>query len=250
MKTEEHVSHSSSRLPQMAMVVISAVAAVWIARSGPAEMAAAPEAPKPKAAQAPYDMLAYLDTKVGLKENQKDVRCWSSCNKLLMFITDAEISEAAKAERIEQHMALIQKLYDACGKRQPGEKKIGVEAVKAELAERFPREDSSQGSQFNVGGAPSLLIKSDVLKDYEDTIEPWRLLQTWATYHVDNRGKLTLEVQFDEPALKELYIFFRSYDLAMLRKARENAVSRKLRAIDAEAIRAAFAAWQSAPSGS
>ena len=51
-------------------------------------------------------------------------------------------------------------------------------------------------------------------------------------------------------ARSELFEFFRAYDLAMLRKARENAMARKLREIDAEAIRAAFAAWQAPRSGS
>ena len=249
MKTD-NANPNWNRLSQVAMVVVSAVTAVVIARGGEAAQAPAPKESRPAEAKAPYDMLAYLDSRVGQQENRKDVRCWSSCNKFLMFATDAEISEEAKAERIEQHMKLIQQLHDACGRRQQGAKRIGAETVKAELSERFPRVDSAQGAQFNVGGASSLLINADVLKDYSDTIEPWRLLQTWATYHMDNRGNLKLEVQFDEAAVIELFEFFRAYDLAMLRKARENAMARKLREIDAEAIRAAFAAWQAPRSGS
>ena len=55
---------------------------------------------------------AYLDGRVGVQENQKNVRCWSSFNKLQeMFITNCEISEEAKSERIEKHMRLIRSIW-------------------------------------------------------------------------------------------------------------------------------------------
>ena len=241
MKTDEPIS-APSRLPQVAVLAVAAVAAVLIARGGPGKSNAAvtPGAtPKP----APYDMLAYLDERVGVQENRKDVRCLSSQNKFLMFVTNCEFSEAAKTERIEQHMRLIQTLYDQTALRAPGQKLILAAAVKAELNERFPRVDSAEGAQFTLIGSGLIKVEAEALKDYSDTIEPWRLLQTWATLHVDAKGELQLDVQFDEEALTELYKFFRAFDLAMLRQARDNAYERKLTIIDAEAIRAGFGAW-------
>ena len=225
---------ATSRLPQIIIVVVAAIAAVAIARRG---LEATSEPAKPA-----YAMLAYLDGRVGLQENQKDVRCWSSFNKLQMFITNCEISEEAKSERIEQHMRLIQSLFDESAKRAPGKRLIPAAAVAAVLRLRFPQVDTALGTQFNMGSGTPTLVVADALKDYSDTIEPWRLLQTWASRQVDSRGKWKPKTEFDEGALKELYEFFRAYDLALLRKARENAIERKLGHIDADAVAAAFAA--------
>ena len=225
---------AASRLPQIIVVVVAAIAAVAIARRGPE---ATSEPAKPE-----YEMLAYLDGRVGLQENQKDVRCWSSFNKLQMFITNCEISEEAKSERIEQHMRLIQSIFGGSAKRVPTKKLIPATAVAAVLRARFPQVDTALGTQFNMGSGTPTLVVADALKDYSDTIEPWRLLQTWASRQVDSQGKWKPEAQFDEGALKELYEFFRAYDLALLRKARENAIERKLGHIDAAAVAAAFAA--------
>ena len=234
MKTDESIP-THSRLPHGIVLALSAVAAVVIARSGPAP---APEPAEPK--PAPYQILAYLDNRVGVQENQKDVRCWSSCNKFLMFATNSEISQEAKTARIQQHMGLIQSLYDATAQRVPGNKLIPAAAVKAELGERFPRKDTAEGTHFTFGGSSLLMVDSEVLKDYSDTIEPWRLLQTWASHQIDAQGAWQLEAQFDVEALKELYEFFKRFDLTMLRQARDNAMERKLNHIDAQAIKAAF----------
>ncbi len=223
---------TSSRLPQIIVVVVAAVAAVAIARRAPDTTSQSPGQP--------YEMLAYLDGRVGVQENQKDVRCWSSFNKLQMFITNCEISEEAKSERIEQHMRLIESLYNEASKRAPEKKLITATTVDEVLRVRFPQVDTTEGTQYNLGGGSSTLVVTEALKDYSDTIEPWRLLQTWASHQVDNKGKWKRDAQFDEGALKELYEFFRAYDLALLRKAREHAMERKLGHIDAEAVAAAF----------
>jgi len=190
----------------------------------------------------PYEMLTYLDDRVGVQENQKDVRCWSSFNKLQMFITNCEISEEAKSERIEQHMRLIESLYNEASQRVPEKELITATTIDEILRVRFPQVDTTEGTQFNLGDGSSTLVVAEAIKDYSDTIEPWRLLQTWASHQVDNEGKWKRDTQFGEGALKELYEFFRTYDLALLRKAREHAMERKLGHIDAEAVAAAFAA--------
>ena len=67
-------------------------------------------------------------------------------------------------------------------------------------------------------------------------------MQTWSTRQLDNTGQWLLDAEFDQAALDELFLFLRGYDLALLRKARANAIDRKQNLIDAEAIRAAFTA--------
>ncbi|SVE34590.1 uncharacterized protein METZ01_LOCUS487444, partial [marine metagenome] len=133
-----------------------------------------------------------------------------------------------------------QSLCDESAKRAPGKRLIPATAVAAVLRLRFPQVDTALGTQFNMGSETPTLVVTDALKDYSDTIEPWRLLQTWASRQVDSQKKWKPEAQFDEGALKELYEFFRAYDLALLRKAREHAMERKLGHIDAEAVAAAF----------
>ena len=227
-------TNSSNRLPQIIVILVAVMAALTIVRRAPDTTS---QSPGP-----PYEMLTYLDDRVGVQENQKDVRCWSSFNKLQMFITNCEISEEAKSERIEQHMRLIESLYNEASQRVPEKELITATIIDEILRVRFPQVDTAEGTQFNLGDGSSTLVVAEALKDYSDTIEPWRLLQTWASHQVDNTGKWKRDTQFGEGALKELYEFFRAYDLALLRKAREHAMERKLGHIDAEAVAAAFAA--------
>jgi len=227
-------TNSSNRSPQIIVILVAVMAALTIVRRAPDTTS---QSPGP-----PYEMLTYLDDRVGVQENQKDVRCWSSFNKLQMFITNCEISEEAKSERIEQHMRLIESLYNEASQRVPEKELITATTIDEILRVRFPQVDTTEGTQFNLGDGSSTLVVAEAIKDYSDTIEPWRLLQTWASHQVDNEGKWKRDTQFGEGALKELYEFFRTYDLALLRKAREHAMERKLGHIDAEAVAAAFAA--------
>jgi len=227
-------ANSSNRLPQIIVILVAVMVALTIVRRAPDTTS---QSPGP-----PYEMLTYLDDRVGVQENQKDVRCWSSFNKLQMFITNCEISEEAKSERIEQHMRLIESLYNEASQRVPEKELITATIIDEILRVRFPQVDTAKGTQFNLGDGSSTLVVAEAIKDYSDTIEPWRLLQTWASHQVDNEGKWKRDTQFGEGALKELYEFFRAYDLALLRKAREHAMERKLGHIDAEAVAAAFAA--------
>ncbi len=231
-------SITSPRRPRLLQAVVlagAAVVAVLIARSGPENQAPKTEPPAPT-----FQMLAYLDARVSTQEDNKDVRCWSSFNKLQMFITHCEISEDAKAERIRQHMELIQSLYDAAAGKAGDAGLIPADAVQAVLDQRFPKVDAAEGTRFQIGGLTPTLVGEEALKDYSDTIEPWRLLQAWSHSQLDAQGGWSLAAQFDESALQVLYRFFRAFDLAMLQNARDHALDRKLSRIDAEAIAAAF----------
>lgn len=228
---------------QILTVIIAAVAAVVVSKSPSQAAPSDPPAPAPQAKQSvePFTQMGYLDQRVGRQEDEKDVRCWSSFNKLQMFITNCEISEDAKTERIQQHMALIQKIYDASVAQAEGKKLIPVEAVRSVLAKEFPSTKADSGSPNYSFGALTINL-TEALRDYSDTIEPWRLMQTWSTRQLDNTGQWLLDAEFDKAALDELFLFLRGYDLALLRKARTNAIDRKQNLIDAEAIRAAFTA--------
>ena len=220
---------------QLIVIVLAAGVAWAIVGSG--EEQGIESLPSPKAA---FDMLSFLDERVGFQEDQKDVRCWSSFNKLQMFITNCEIDEGAKAARISEHMRLIQALYESSALQVGEGGYIDAGAVKAALGDRFPQENEVEEKGVHLGGRFPTLVGVEELRDYSDTIEPWRLLQTWASRQLDAQGTWRLEKQFDESALGALYDFFRLYDLAMLRRARDNAFDRKLTKIDAEAIAAAF----------
>ena len=220
---------------QMIVIVLAAGVAWAIVGSGEGQETESP--PSPAAA---FDMLSFLDERVGFQEDQKDVRCWSSFNKLQMFITNCEIDEGAKAARISEHMRLIQALYESSAPQAGDEGYINADAVKAALEDRFPQGNEVEEKGVHLGGRFPTLVGAEELRDYSDTIEPWRLLQTWASRQLDAQGMWRLERQFDESALGALYDFFRLYDLAMLRRARDHAFDRKLTKIDAEAITAAF----------
>ena len=220
---------------QLIVIVLAAGGAWAIVGSG--EGQEIESSPSPAAA---FDMLSFLDERVGVQEDQKDVRCWSSFNKLQMFITNCEIDEGAKAARITEHMRLIQALYESSARQVGDEEYIDATAVKTALGDRFPQRNEVEEKGGNLVGSVPTLVGVEELRDYSDTIEPWRLLQTWASRQLDAQGTWRLEKQFDEGALGALYDFFRLYDLAMLRRARDHAFDRKLTKIDAEAITAAF----------
>ncbi len=220
---------SNPHFKWQAAVMVSAIfAAIAIVRS-------APELPP-----ASFNMLGYLDKQVGQKENRKDVRCWSSFNKLGMFLTGCEIDEAAKSERIEQHMKLIQSLWAASREQSNGMDTIPAKAISQVLKDRFPQATGGTGVSFQFGGGAPTLVMADALRDYDDTIEPWRLLQTWASHNIGEHGWFASPQPFSEEALAVMYSFLKAFDLAVQREARRVAVERQLAGIDAEAMAAAF----------
>lgn len=229
MSEPEQVFSTRSHLKwQVAVVSMALFAAIAIVRS-------APELPPSS-----FNMIGYLDEQVGQKENRKDVRCWSSFNKLGMFLTGCEIDEEAKSERIEQHMKLIQSLWEACREKSRGADVIPAEAVSMVLKEHFPQATDDAGVSFQFGGGVPTLVMSDALRDYDDTIEPWRLLQTWASHNIGEHGWFVSPQPFGEEGLGVMYNFLKAFDLAVQREARRLAMERQLAGIDAQAMAAAF----------
>ena len=197
----------------------------------------------PGAAEDPmggFNMLAYLDEQIATQENVKDVRCWSSFCKLQMFLTGAQIEQSAEAERIDAHMNLIQSIHEDA-RESSGKRLISEKSVSAVLANRFPHTASESGTSFDLGGdIGKISIMADAVQDYSDTVEPWRLLQAWASRRVDQQGKPTIAPPFSESAIQVLYEFLRTYDLAVLKHARALAQEQKLASIDDVIMAEAF----------
>ena len=85
-------------------------------------------------------------------------------------------------------------------------------------------------------------VQTGSIIDYSDTIEAWRLLQTWAARRTDESGQMTLAPPFSEKALTAFHDFLLVYDIAVLRHARAIASERKLPKVDAESMNLAFSA--------
>ena len=195
-----------------------------------------------------FDMLAYLDEHVGVRESEKDVRCWSSFTDLQIFITQCKISPEAKGARTGQHAALIQSIWEAAKSTDGGAEYIDEPNVAKILEEKFPSMDTSEGVEFDLGnGRKPVQVLAQDIRDYEQTIEPWRLLQNWASRHVDEQGRLKLRPQFNEAALQRMYRFLRTFDLAILKEAGRVAKERRLPEIDADSVNAAFGAAELKP---
>lgn len=239
---------------QVGIVVMAGIVAGVIAltgkqvpkdRANSGQKSQTPSAHTKTKAHAPeaFDMLAYLDEHVGVRESEKDVRCWSSFTDLQIFITQCKISPEAKGARTEQHAALIQTIWEASKNAHGGGEYIEEPTVAKVLDEKFPSIDTSEGVKFDLGnGRKSVQVFEQDIRDYEQTIEPWRLLQNWVSIHVDQEGRLQLNPQFDEAALQRMYRFLRSFDLAILKEAGRVAKKRRLPEIDAESVNAAFGA--------
>lgn len=240
--TGKPVASSAAKL-QIGIVLASFAAAVTLmATAKPAAPARGTAPTTPGAVAKPFNMLAFVDERIGTQEDKKDVRCWSSFNKLQMFITQCEISEEAKSVRIDEHMRLIQSIWQEAQQRLPGSGDIPASAVEAVLDRRFPHVSRNDTAQFGLKSGSGVLqrLSGDDLKDYGDTIEPWRLLQTWAARRVDARGVLVITPTFEEKSLHVLYRFFRAYDLVVLQQAREAAHKKKLTLIDEKSMAEAF----------
>jgi hypothetical protein len=186
-------------------------------------------------------MLSYLDEKVAVQEDAKDVRCWSSFCKLQMFLAGAPINDAAISVRIEKHMELIESIWNEARIARPQARLIPEDVVTEILLRRFPS-SMARARGMTPDSPSSIQVGAEAIQDYSDTIEPWRLLQTWASRHTDSSGHLISQPAFEREALDVLYNFLRTHDLAVLKRARLIALEKKQTIIDAESMSAAFQA--------
>ena len=190
-------------------------------------------------------MLTFIDQQIAIQEDVKDVRCWSSVNKIQTFISGLPVDTEAIGERVECYIGMLDQVWDQCvddNQEQP----VSADQVKRFLEDRFP--EITQ--QVNVvlkpednNGFDMTLFKSkeqcDAIKDYSDTIESWRLLQSWLLRKVDVP---TTEVSapFSDEALLELKRFLVVYDINLLKRARVVAMDKKLARVNVDIMKEAF----------
>jgi len=188
-------------------------------------------------------MLSYLDGQVAVQENSKDVRCWSSVCKIQMFLSGVPIEQEAIGVRVERHVELIHSVWEEAARLSKGAT-ISKETLASILESRFPHQVENESKFiFNFSGqVDPIEVQTGSIIDYSDTIEGWRLLQTWATRRTDESGHMTLTPTFSEPALNAFHDFLLVYDIALLRHARAIASERKLPKVDAESMNLAFSA--------
>lgn len=229
---QPRVTGNARRLTQVVLVLSATAVAAYIVA----------DRDDPTSPNVGFDMLGYLDSRVAAQEDEKDVRCWSSFCKLQMFVAGAPIDEDAVAARIEEHRQLIESIWQQASREHVDGPVISAAAVKDVLRRRFPHvDDDVQGTTFVLEGITGpIQIGSEELTDYSDTIEPWRLLQAWASSHTDDAGRLALSPSLDEEALVALYNFLKVYDLAILKHARTIAREHKLAVVDEPTMVAAF----------
>ena len=221
---------------QSLIVVAAICAAVYIYNLPPKKAVADSDSEPP-------GMLEFLDDKISCQENEKDVRCWSSVNKIQMFLAGAEISHEAISTRIENYMQMIDSVWEDSKSVGTENGEIPTVSLLTVLTKRYPHEINERTNEIKFKFADQsepVLVVADALQDYGDTIEPWRLLQTWASRKTDRQGQLNIKPVFSNDALQEFYDFLKVYDIALLKHACRIANDRKLAEVDAESMNMAF----------
>ncbi len=230
----EMANPSPARWAQVAVLVGAVVLAGWLVASPqPGEAPVAEEAGE-------QDMLAYLDGRVASQEDVKDVRCYSSVRKIQMFLAGVAIEHDALAVRVEGYVDLVQGVWEQAAARASGAA-ISASALEGVLDERFPRTIGDDGAvvyRFPEVEEP-IRVGADAITDYSDTIEAWRLLQTWAA-RAEASGEAR-QPPFSPEALDAFHRFLVRYDIALLRHAKALAKASQRATVGAEDMAAAFA---------
>ena len=233
---------------QAGLVIVAVLVAGGIVLT---DKTGAPDPPVEEEQQkAGFDMLAYMDQKVGSRESKLDVRCWSSMSDLQQFITQCKISPEAKGARTRLHAEHLEKIWREAAAAQRSGEYINAQTLLVILNKHYESRRTDNGVKFDFNQdalARLQMFNAQAEDDYEKTIETWRLLQHWATGHIDPRGRFTLKPQFDQEALELLYSFLRSFDLAILRKTGEIAKADRLSEITDQSVVKAFDAVRRQP---
>ena len=190
-------------------------------------------------------MLTFLDQQIAIQEDVKDVRCWSSVNKIQTFISGLPVDTEAIGQRVECYVGMLDQVWDQCASENQGQP-VTADRVKRFLEDRFPeitRQVNEVLKPEDNDGFDMTLFESreqcDAIKDYSDTIESWRLLQSWLLRKVDVPATQGA-VPFSEDALVELKRFLVVYDINLLKRARVVAMEKKLARVNVEVMKEAF----------
>lgn len=225
------------------IVLSGAFAAVFLSASSQTDESPEGQRSSQAIVEPNWNLLAYLDNRIAEQESQQDVRCWSSVSKLQMFIAESYIEPRAISMRIDMHKQLIESIWRNAQQHGGASPVIDERTVAAVLRRRFFYPTVRDGSfHFTLSTAPhEIIVKKDDVMDYDDTIESWRLLQSWALMHTNAQGKLSLSPQFSESATNVLSRFLVVYDVAVMRYAHYQATASKKSLIDEDVIKQAMA---------
>lgn len=191
-----------------------------------------------------YEMLKHIDEAIHAQENNKDVRCWSSVNKIQMFLSNMPIESEAIGQRVESYVEMIDSVWKEASTDKTEAPEISKASLLSVLQSRFPHSIDSETSEtkFDFAGRSdlSLTIEEEAVDDYSDTIEGWRLLQSWAQRKTDAKGNLTLKPTFSKEAIIAFRDFLVRYDIALLKNAKNVAMTDKVPKVDVETMKKAF----------
>ncbi len=240
---------NAQRIIQISILLVAVGVGIYLTRPSPSdgnrESGLISETTKTDGS---YEMLKHIDTAICDQENNKDVRCWSSVNKIQMFLSNMPIESEAIGQRVESYVEMINSVWEESSARElksnDSATEISNTTLNRVLQSRFPHsiDEKTSATKFNFGSENRLLltIEDEAVEDYSDTIEGWRLLQSWAQRNTDERGNLTITPTFSKEAVIAFRDFLVVYDIALLRNARKVAMADKAPRIDVTTMKKAF----------
>ena len=227
----------------LAALIVGGAIVLWPGET-PAEPANNPEDSQVLPETSATKMLAYVESKIAKQEDVKDVRCWSSVNKIQTFLSGMPIELEAIGQRVERYVELIEDVWISSGKNAAGseiQESELMSALNGQFANRISDENGKITLDADEGFAPIEGLE-DSVRDYSDTIESWRLLQSWALRKASAgpSGEGGTEKAFSEPSLTKFRDFLVVFDIALLQSAKEVAMERKQGSVDVESMNIAF----------
>lgn len=158
------------------------------------------------------------------------------------------IEPEAFGQRVECYNELIGSIHEQCKQAIQEEPsthtstKISRTALVTVLqsSNSYSIDPETQVIRFDFGGPDFVSPISDELKDYNDTIEGWRLLSSWANRHSNGSGEIVLDFPFSVEALETLKDFLIAFDIALLKRAKTVAMEDKRPEVDSATMKKAF----------
>jgi len=227
------------RLFQIAIVVGALIFGIYLVQSGAKEEA---PLPPPAATESPsMVMLQTIEGEIAKQEDIKDVRCWSSVNKIQTFISGMPVELEANGQRVERYVELIEEVWQASSESKVGPE-IESDVLVSVLKSKFPANVTvAEEVAFEFGSEfGSLKDLNDSMKDYRDTIESWRLLQSWALRKASQESSSENETPFSSMSILQFREFLVAFDLGLLKACKSVAMERKLGSIDSKTVDIAF----------
>ena len=161
-----------------------------------------------------------------------------------MFAAGAPIEHDALAVRIESYNDLLDSIWGEAAEQTADE--ISAQRLVQVLKGTFPGSGDEWDKFAFLKSDEQELVMNDLVTDYSDTIESWRIIQSWVARKVDRNGTVNISPPFSQSALDEFQKFLIKFDIALLRHAKDVAEQNRKSVVDAESMRLAFAAADSA----